>query len=477
MGATATIRLRARVFRADVRTLHHSSFLGQVVGHFWRADLGYSSRAPKVQVPTGLQPGSATIEVTLQGEPSGKFAVQLQDFAPGIFTSTGTLGAISHASGNPVTLSDPAQPGEALSLLATGLGPTSPLIGTGVTAPSTPPFKTTTMPTISIDGQNATVQQAALQPGSIGKYEVFFTAPLNFQSGNHMLSLSIGGKTSNPVTLVTAGAALPNVNSVVNGASFGAGPVAPGSMASIFGANFGQPENRGLFPATSFQDLSVTFNGTAAPLFAVVPPAGQINVFVPSELSGSGVVNVRVTSSDGASQDFPVQLTPTAPGAFRISDPSKAIPNNAVVLFANTAWLVVPESLASALQIPQNCSDSKVNPASTCGEPARAGDLLLIFATGLGQATAGGTPSGAVLPTGSVAPASGNPVYETVETPSVTIGGIPAQVLFSGIAPGFAGLYQINVQVPQGAPIGDQLPLKISSANGASDTTTIAIRH
>jgi hypothetical protein len=66
------------------------------------------------------------------------FPLQLQDYAPGIFTSAGTLGLISHLNGTAVSMTNPAQPGEALSLQAVGLGPTMPLIATGIPAPASP---------------------------------------------------------------------------------------------------------------------------------------------------------------------------------------------------------------------------------------------------------------------------------------------------------------------------------------------------
>jgi uncharacterized protein (TIGR03437 family) len=53
------------------------------------------------------------------------------------------------------------------------------------------------------------------------------------------------------------------------------------------------------------------------------------------------------------------------------------------------------------------------------------------------------------------------------------VGGVPAKVLFSGIAPGFPGEYQIDFQVPAGVD-GDDVPVTVSIA-GASDTRTIPI--
>lgn len=438
------------------------------------------SRSPQqltVQLSVAAQPGMEMLQVDLQGVFSVPFPVQLETFAPGLFTSTGTLGLISHLNGSVVSLANPAQPGEALSLIAVGLGPTTPFIATGTPAPSSPVAITTTQPTIAVDGQNASVQQSGLEPTFVGRYQVFFTVPANLPPGNHSLSLTIGGMTSNTVTLVTAGQGQPSISAVVNAGSFAASaPIAPGSIVSIFGLNFGSEDSGAIFPATNFQGLSVTFNGIQAPLFAVVSSANQINALVPIGLSDFGAVNVQVTASNGASPIFTLQLAPSAPGFFRIPDPSNVVVNNAAALFANTAWLVVPQSLASALKIPQNCSASGISPASICGQAAKSGDYLQIYATGLGEATAGGSPNGAELSTGQVAPANGNPLYQTIETPSVTIAGIPASVLFSGIAPGFSGLYQINLQVPAGVPTGDQVPLKITTSNGLSDTATIAVQ-
>jgi len=433
------------------------------------------SRSPQqltVQLPVQSQPGTATLMVGLQGMFTS-FLVRLQNFAPGIFASTGTIGQISHLNGSPVNLTNPAQPGEALSLLAVGLGPTSPLISTGTPAPSAPIAVTITRPTIAVDGQNVLVQQAGLQPSSVGKYQVFFTAPANLSPGSHSLSLTIGGNTSNSVTLVTAGQGQPSIDAVVNAGSFAGSSIVPGSIVSIFG---GQQDGSALFPATAFRGSSVKFNGILSPLFAVVPSSGQINAFVPTELSGLGVVNVQVVSSSGTSPVFQLQMAPTSPGFFRIPDPSRVVRNNAAALFANSAWLVLPPSLSIALQIPQNCSASGINLVSLCGQAAHIGDFLQIYATGLGKATVGGNPNGAPLATGTAAPASGNPLYKTIELPVVTIGDVPSQVVFSGLAPGFAGLYQINLQVPAGVPFGDQIPVRIIGANGLSDTSTIAIQ-
>ena len=76
------------------------------------------------------------------------------------------------------------------------------------------------------------------------------------------------------------------------------------------------------------------------------------------------------------------------------------VANNVAALFSNTAWLVLPPTLASALEIPQNCSDSGINSGSVCGQAARPGDLVQIYATGLGGLRRMVTRTGRPLPPG-----------------------------------------------------------------------------
>jgi uncharacterized protein (TIGR03437 family) len=155
-----------------------------------------------------------------------------------------------------------------------------------------------------------------------------------------------------------------------------------------------------------------------------------------------------------------------------LADPSTKNRFNALAQFNNTAWLAMPASTAAALKIPACTPD--FNPLSMCGQPAAPGDVLVLYGTGLGIATPKGDPNGAQLKTGSVAPADGSVIYQTVATPIVTVAGTPATVLFSGLSPGFAGLYQIDFQVPMGVT-GNDLPLVLTMGN-ATDTRTISVQ-
>lgn len=226
---------------------------------------------------------------------------------------------------------------------------------------------------------------------------------------------------------------IPRITAIVNGASSGSnGEAAPGSFVTIYGSNFGSKDKLGdLFPATEFEGLSAKFSGRSlpgevrAPLFHVIASRNQINLLTPAELPQSG----------------------------------KA--------------LVIPEAVARHLRLPDDCAG--VSALADCGQPASPGDDIQIFVTGLGRATPGGGPGGEPLRTGSVAPADGQPLYLTVQKPLVTIGEAPAEVQFSGLAPGFAGLYQVNVRVPSGAPRGDEVPITIAMPDGHPDKAAIAI--
>ena len=97
----------------------------------------------------------------------------------------------------------------------------------------------------------------------------------------------------------------------------------------------------------------------------------------------------------------------------------------------------------------------------TGGNPAVPGEYLLIYSTGLGAAP---------VASGAAAPKSPD---QTTAIPTVTIAGLPALVTYSGLAPGFVGLYQINVQTRTGMPAGSQ-PLQPVAGRAASNTATIA---
>jgi uncharacterized protein (TIGR03437 family) len=81
-------------------------------------------------------------------------------------------------------------------------------------------------------------------------------------------------------------------------------------------------------------------------------------------------------------------------------------------------------------------------PEITLTHPAHPGDFIEIYTTGLGV-----TQPSSQLPG----------IYETVLAPRVFLGAVELPVSFSGLAPGYEGLYQVNAQVTDNAPLGDSL--------------------
>jgi uncharacterized protein (TIGR03437 family) len=99
----------------------------------------------------------------------------------------------------------------------------------------------------------------------------------------------------------------------------------------------------------------------------------------------------------------------------------------------------------------------------TSSNAAKRGDAIVLWANGLGPVD---------TPQSSGDPASSTALVGTLATPAVTIGGSAASVQFSGLAPGFVGLYQVNVLVPTGAPTGAQtLKLSVGGADVSVNLT------
>jgi uncharacterized protein (TIGR03437 family) len=100
--------------------------------------------------------------------------------------------------------------------------------------------------------------------------------------------------------------------------------------------------------------------------------------------------------------------------------------------------------------------------------PARRGEVVEIYATGLGRVT--NPPA-----LGEASPAS--PLSATVATPNVLIGGVAAEVMFSGLAPNLVGLYQINARISPLSQTGDFVPVtvRIGPEGRESNTVTIAV--
>jgi uncharacterized protein (TIGR03437 family) len=248
----------------------------------------------------------------------------------------------------------------------------------------------------------------------------------------------------------------PQVRSIANGATFVSasgytGGSAPGLIVSIFGtflSNGATVSAPGTPLPTLLGGTRVLINGIPAPLYYISPT--QINAQSHTEFEPPVSVSVKVEvqwpdqTLSGTGPNL--QLLRFAPGIFTL-DANGFGP--AAVLRSSDYSLICPPGRA----------DCTYN-------PAHVGEAVSIFAVGLGPVD--GPWSSGTAASGPVA---------TTTTPKVWIGSVPATVLYAGVAPGFAGLYQINVLVPGGVA-GDNVGLGLSMDStpaGQSNTVSIPV--
>ena len=238
---------------------------------------------------------------------------------------------------------------------------------------------------------------------------------------------------------IMAGLALaqPTVNTV-------SGPVSPGSLTSIFGTGLSTSiQVAGTVPlSTTINDVSsVTLNGTAVPVAYASPT--QIGIQVPWE-AVPGNANLVVTNGVGSSQPVPIQVVQFAPAIVALS----SFNLQALVTNADGSLNGPPGALPG-----------------TTSNPATAGDTITIFATGLGPVT----------PPPVDGASSSDMPRSTTTVPIVMIGGMSAQVTFSGLSPQYVGLYQVSVVVPPGVT-GVAVPVQIQIGGTTSPSpATIAL--
>lgn len=431
-----------------------------------------NARELDIAVPPDLPLGMSSVVVSHLGTSSNAFPIMITPFTPVLGFDASTT--FQHLSGQYVTPSLPAAPGEIIATFMTGLGATTPSVPIGQ-VPSTFVYTTTT-PVVTLAGKPVQLQFAGYPPGQ-RSYQVNFTVPSNTGSGPQPIVVSIGDVSSNTQALFVGTQALPappTISLAANGANFSTKPdLAPGSFISIFASGLGTVDNLSVFPATTVNGISVSINGKLAPIFHLIASKGQINALVPTDADIGSSLNVVVQNANGPSRSFVLIGAATSPAAFVLADPSDSTRKSAIATLANTAWLVLPASQTQALGL-SACTG--LSNAVQCGQPARRGDYVQVFVTGLGKTTPNGDPNGVPLPSDQIAPASGSPLYTMIAPlPSVTVGGATANVIFAGLAPGYNGVYQLDFQIPSNSTTGDSVPLQISTLGSVVDITTLAI--
>ncbi len=250
------------------------------------------------------------------------------------------------------------------------------------------------------------------------------TAYLGPNPGEQVFSVEMSQAPDLTVSFYGRAIERPSINQggVINAAS---GDIqkglAPGSYISIWGSNLSHASRVFSTPylPISLAGVSVSFDAPEGnfsfPAHIHFVSANQINVQIPWEFAGRNTAQMKVSLgplTESALYDVP--LNNYSPGFFENTD------------LGGTGRLVI-----AALDAGYHVISST--------NPARAGEVVQLYANGLGPVD--NTP-----PSGEITPAS--PLAQTTLQPEVTIGGQPATVQFSGLAPYNVGLYQVNAVVP-----------------------------
>lgn len=207
---------------------------------------------------------------------------------------------------------------------------------------------------------------------------------------------------------------------VVNGASFRA-EVTGGAWATAGGtfANVSNQTAATLPIPKTLNGVSVTVNGVESPVYFV--SSTQINFLVPYETE-PGLRPVEVRTAGGAFRGT-VRVLPSAPGLFA---QDAANPPKGAILNQNSSL-------------------------NTTSNPARRGEVIQIYGTGAGRLSGGAITDGAAV--------SG--LISSVSVPQVFVGGVEARVQFSGMTPGLAGVWQVNVFVPENSFLTGRVPVRV----------------
>jgi uncharacterized protein (TIGR03437 family) len=241
-------------------------------------------------------------------------------------------------------------------------------------------------------------------------------------------------------------------NGIVNAANFApiTNPIAPNELITLFGTGFtttatgatpGQP-----LPTTPLGGVTVTINGIAAPLDYVSPT--QIIALVPSSISpdnGIYYATLQVTSNGVTSNPVTVYTSNTAPG-----------------VFAN------PTAFGAAAA--QHSADFST---ITANSPAKIGETIIVYATGLGAVNPPVVPDGALAP--------GPPNLSVVTDPDLSVdfsnvyAAFPftCPTCFAGLTPTMAGLYQIDVPIPTGTSGTDYFD--VGTTDGYTSEATLSV--
>jgi len=258
----------------------------------------------------------------------------------------------------------------------------------------------------------------------------------------------LGIEVAFPVTAPTptAGAFI-DPTGIVNTASstpFTAG-ITPGEFITLYNGVNLAPATTTCWTAgppfpTTLAGVQVTISGTPAPIYCVGP---QITVIVPYEVSSSPIASIQVSYNNTVSNIATAFVYKTAPGVFTV--PSGGL-GPAAAQHGNYALI-------------------------TTANPALPGETIVIYLSGLGSVfSVNGVPATDGTATGP----NGDTIVSNI---AIDVGGFGStSVIYAGLTPSTAGLYQVNFQVPISAPAGNDA-LAIVASGTYSSQAVLPVGH
>lgn len=267
------------------------------------------------------------------------------------------------------------------------------------------------------------------------------------------------GQTPVPVNLTVTAAAPPSISpgGLIVSSSFGALPtIGPGTYIEIYGQNLStttmgwQQFFVNNVAPTTLQGVGVKINGE--PAFVNFVSAGQVNALIPGDVS-AGPAQVIVSNAQGSSAPFTVNVAP--------QQPTLLAPAQFVISKNQYVGALLPPDYATTFALPTGAI------AGVPSRPAKPGEVVVLYGLGFGPVTQN-------VPVGTIAPAQTTSLNSALHVLfNQTEGAVP----FAGLAPGFVGLYQINVVVPQVAD-NDAVPLTFTlGGTPGAQTLYIAVHQ
>jgi uncharacterized protein (TIGR03437 family) len=423
------------------------------------------------QLPPGINLSGNQLLGTPTAAGTYYFTLQVEDSTSPI-TATSYMPFKMHIM--PATSSSLRVTGPTTALVAGTLSSTYPSgnAALSVGAASAPTWSATGLPSgMSINSTTGVLSgvpgsvglQGNLTSKQVGENAMLVTVPASYLLSPGYLRMAVstpnpGGGTSSEAQFQVYGPR-PQVNAVVDSASYSQGTISPGQLLTLFGLGLGPatltlfnpsvpaPQIPSALPVTG-PATSVTIGGVAAPI--LYTSANQASVIVPYTVSGASA-DLVLSYNGLASAPVSLTVAPTSPGIYTTDASGRG--QGAILNYNLTT------------------NDYTLNSNAA---PALKGGIAVLYVSGIGATNA----SVAAPTTAAATLIAPNAVVTPSANVSVTVGGIAASVI-GAISPigSVPGLLQINISIPSNAPVGAAVPVVVNI--GGVDTqngVTMAIK-